>query len=486
MRWKERGMVFMKMINKDYFKYLIKQHKRLIFLICLIGFTAIPFLSYILHDDTYYPLSTISSIALLYGFGLSFLVPIYLFSFLQKKKSTILYFSLPIKKEILFTTTTVFSLFVTIVPIVVCYILAIIPDIGQFYLTIGNYILSVLIIIIYMFCQQAVVITVTLLCQNTLDSFVANVAYAITPLLAFGSFYIFISNRSDYIMLGQGNYAQKFFELVHYISIPYNGIFEITNSLVSYSYANKYIIIYWLIIGIVLMICAYKLFNRRSMEESENRTKSVLIYPVLITAIIFSMMLITYEIDFGTSTIISYTFIIIIYLLMYFFSVRKIYFTWKIPAVFIVMIICCIGFTNIFCNTQGLGMLSEYPDIQNISKFSIEANSTKNLLYHEKDINYLKIDSENENTVKLILQFQKDLIENEVITPANKNISGYKIYLDFYYYDNISNYDDVWRCYVIVSTKNMNKFLEMYDELLKTIETNKEYTCHHIENFDEE
>ena len=93
MKWKERGMV--SMINKDYFKYLIKQNKKYLILIYVIGII-IPFWMFNEHTPT---LCTTGVLSLVYGLGLSCIVPIYLFSFLQKKKSNILYFSLPIKKE---------------------------------------------------------------------------------------------------------------------------------------------------------------------------------------------------------------------------------------------------------------------------------------------------------------------------------------------------------------------------------------------------
>ena len=96
MKWKERGMV--SMINKDYFKYLIKQNKKYLILIYVIGII-IPFWMFNEHTPT---LCTTGVLSLVYGLGLSCIVPIYLFSFLQKKKSNILYFSLPIKKESLY------------------------------------------------------------------------------------------------------------------------------------------------------------------------------------------------------------------------------------------------------------------------------------------------------------------------------------------------------------------------------------------------
>ena len=82
MKWKERGMV--SMINKDYFKYLIKQNKKYLILIYVIGII-IPFWMFNEHTPT---LCTTGVLSLVYGLGLSCIIPIYLFSFLQKKNRT--------------------------------------------------------------------------------------------------------------------------------------------------------------------------------------------------------------------------------------------------------------------------------------------------------------------------------------------------------------------------------------------------------------
>ena len=82
-------MVFM--INKEYFKYLIKQNKKYLILIYAIGII-IPVLT--LNEFTTSGINNIvrfvGIFSLTYGLALSFITPIYLFSFLQKKKSNIL------------------------------------------------------------------------------------------------------------------------------------------------------------------------------------------------------------------------------------------------------------------------------------------------------------------------------------------------------------------------------------------------------------
>ena len=71
MKWKERGMV--SMINKDYLKYLIKQNKKYLILIYLVGII-IPFWVF----NEYTPsLDLTGTLSLVYGLGLSCIVPIY-------------------------------------------------------------------------------------------------------------------------------------------------------------------------------------------------------------------------------------------------------------------------------------------------------------------------------------------------------------------------------------------------------------------------
>ena len=90
MKWKERGMV--SMINKDYFKYLIKQNKKYLILIYVVGII-IPFLTLnSLIPDPYidYQIARIPGmISLIYGFALSCIVPIYLFSFFNRSIASV-------------------------------------------------------------------------------------------------------------------------------------------------------------------------------------------------------------------------------------------------------------------------------------------------------------------------------------------------------------------------------------------------------------
>ena len=122
-------------------------------------------------------------IPLAYGFMLSFIVPIYLFSFLQKKKSNILYFSLPIKKESLYLTTSLFSYFATILPVVIYQIMRF-KFIGNYMISfpLDKFILAIIITIVHMFAMNTIITFVTLSSQNMTDSLICSIAYMIIPL----------------------------------------------------------------------------------------------------------------------------------------------------------------------------------------------------------------------------------------------------------------------------------------------------------------
>ena len=116
---------------------------------------------------------------------LSFIVPIYLFSFLQKKKSNILYFSLPIKKESLYLTTSLFSYFATILPVVIYQIISQLISNYMISFPLDKFILAIIITIVHMFAMNTIITFVTLSSQNMTDSLICSIAYMIIPFVVF-------------------------------------------------------------------------------------------------------------------------------------------------------------------------------------------------------------------------------------------------------------------------------------------------------------
>lgn len=465
MKWKERGMV--SMINKDYFKYLIKQNKKYLILIYLVGII-IPFWVF----NEYTPsLDLTGTLSLVYGLGLSCIVPIYLFSFLQKKKSNILYFSLPIKKESLYLTTSLFSYFATILPVVIYQLIAQGIFAYKMGISIGAFILAIIITIVHMFAMNTFITTITLLTQNSVDNFICSFAYIFLPLLIFIALNNCATNIVYKMMLGEGNYTQGLNAILYYLSIPYNGLAQMKYIELHVTHISS---IYWLIISLVLSFVNYRLFIKCTVEQSESHTKSFFMYPSIIILGTFAMLLVMYTTDFK-SNVLSFTIIFMIYLIMYYFSKRKVYFNWKIPTIFILLVVSCIGFSSIYANTKGFHSIYEVPSTSSIRSasfsFSFMTNyETKTELKYKgidvTDINYStgpkKSSKDNTNFVNFI----NDIINQKLITkyddfyndPINKNFYTIGVYYSIQSPTDLGRYAS--RDYVI-EEKNIEKVLDL-------------------------
>ena len=88
-----------------------------------------------------------------------------------------------------------------------------------------------------------------------------------------------------------------------------------------------------------------------------------------------------YTTDFK-SNVLTFTIIFMIYLIMYYFSKRKVYFNWKIPTIFILLVVSCIGFSSVYADTKGFHSIYE---VQQVLIFSLKLNSKQKQLLSIKE-----------------------------------------------------------------------------------------------------
>lgn len=460
MKWKERGMV--SMINKDYFKYLIKQNKKYLILIYVIGII-IPFL--LINKFDYAPLNDenitrfAQIIPLAYGFMLSFIVPIYLFSFLQKKKSNILYFSLPIKKESLYLTTSLFSYFATILPVVIYQIISQLISNYMISFPLDKFILAIIITIVHMFAMNTIITFVTLSSQNMTDSLICSIAYMIIPFVVFLALNICATKVAQTFMMGYGNYSQSLKLLLNYISIVYSGFFQ-GNYLLS-PFVSNTPIIYWFILSIIFSLINYHLFLKRTLEKSETYTKSIFMYPLIIILSTLSMMLFVYDLGDLKMTTLMFSVIFIIYLIMYYFSKRKVYFNWKIPSLFILLIISCIGFSSIYSNTKGLHTIYELPKNKDIQE--IYFSTDRYIFDEDKPSTVDNQEIENLTTKNITIQNKKNFMKS-MYEIMNKNLITKSA--DYHGYEN---YYELTISFTTKNTINPNRNYIIKDENMAAV-----------------
>ncbi len=434
MRWKRKGMVYMKINFNNYLRYYAKSNKRFIILICLILFLVLPFLMlrtlmgiYIVPDEAYQTgIFSISAASVVAGCCLSFIIPIFNYRYLYKKSSNELYFSLPIKKEKLFLYTFLSGLIMVLVPLVIYYFLCygycvlIFPGVRLYHKFIP--LLFFLVLCILLTVQYTVFSFLSVKCNNLLDSILINGSYVVMPVIIFIALDIFFQKQIDMIL---GNISGGIGEFIpigplcSMLSLPYV-IAMITSNLNSYIQevvlGNTFLmndivyILYWIIIGIVCFWFGRKSFINRKPEEAQERTITIFGYPVVITIVTFCLLLVMMN---GTDDfVIPSVMIVMLYFCMIFFSNRKIKVKGIHILIFVILYAGTFGFGQVYTRTNGFGVVKEFIDPSSIQQLSID---TSIMLYADSSIDY--------NTYSLTLNDHKNVSDFHLETKKESEIN---------------------------------------------------------------
>ena len=130
-------------------------------------------------------------------------------------------------------------------------------------------------------------------------------------------------------------------------------------------------------------------------------------------------MLFVYDLGDLKMTTLMFSVIFIIYLIMYYFSKRKVYFSWKIPSFFILLIIGCIGFSNIYSNTKGLNTIYELPKNKDIQE--IYFSTDRYIFDEDKPSTVDNQEIENLTTKNITIQNKKNFMKS-MYEIMNKNL----------------------------------------------------------------
>ena len=193
MRWKKGDIEVM---NKNYFNYLVTQNKKQLLVLFLLGFAFVPVITMINVDpynmDNPYSYGSSLSGFILYSvllIGLTYIVPLFNYRFIQYKRSCDTFLSLPIKRETLFNTVTVFSLALMYVPYIINVILgAIVLIVKGYPFVIGSFIaylvISLLLVSVLYFMNTLIVLK----CNNSIDSVICMIGYSLLPVVIYLAF----------------------------------------------------------------------------------------------------------------------------------------------------------------------------------------------------------------------------------------------------------------------------------------------------------
>ena len=326
MKWKRRGMVFMMNDFKAYLRYYVNSNKRLLILVFIILFLIMPFFTFNYMGlprgpyslDTFYTgFIALGAATCAGGCILSYLLPIYNFRYLYKKRSHEMYFSLPIQRKHLFLYNYISGLLVVLVPLLMNYLLGYFIMLGLGYRERPLYMLIPLFFFlglsILLLIQYSIFTFLSVKCNNLIDSILVNGAYVVMPFIVMLSATIFFSNQITAILGDIGASPSEFINMgmiQMLLSMPstiYAFLFNMIASMASEMHRidtlinafNWLYFLYWGVIGVLCFWFGWKSFVDRKPEDAEQRTVTLFGYPVIITVITFCMVLFVMNINGG-------------------------------------------------------------------------------------------------------------------------------------------------------------------------------------------
>lgn len=365
-------------INKNYFSYLFNSKKLAWIFICgiYVALAINPF--YISNsNNTVETIQSVVQYASLFSLLLSFVLPIFMFSFVQKKRSVDQMFALPIRRSELLITTITFMFLVCLIPFVITTFISILLTGISHNINILFCLLTTLHLCFSIIVMLCVNTTVFLFANNTFDGMIILAAYICLPLC-----YIFTLNAfthaialSSYSSLTSfspaltaikevGNYLSPILlTFTNQLSLTYNISGVNANYIDSLSFNIPYLIacVVYLLISMYFL---KKHFIDRKVERAEEISNNIESYPFIINFyLIFSLATISFSSIKNSFRlfIILYIILFAIYLIAICIYKRKIKFYIKNIIFYICIALITFGASRFIFMNEAFGLGYMYP-----------------------------------------------------------------------------------------------------------------------------
>lgn len=393
--------------------------------------------------------------------GLAMFLPIYLFQYLWKKRSCDLFLPLPMPKRQLFLIHYGLGLCLLGFPVLMFLIAcglreesrAFFPYLALF--AFGLYIITL--------CTYSLYVFAVVKCNSLWDALIAVLSYALLQVLLAPMIEWMLSNVVEEVLVG-GSSVTEFFPMRHIETLlsPILACAHWLDNLSAAFYAQKesiHTLPLWenlfaldvkpllflalIAFGAVACVGAMVSYEHRKGEDSEQKTTSKWIYPLLIYAITGCMLIAT---AMSASTL---WITLIVFFVLNFAAERKITLRFSKIAGFVGMMFCAIALFWVLVMTQGFHLIHEYyaaNQIQDVSFFLNLYDGYDKLLMIEKEesdgdwLGNLKEGLKDEHFITMIVAFQHDLAEYE----------GYDTsigYIQIHY--TLRNGESAFRSYII-------------------------------------
>ena len=339
------------MFSREYFNYLLRSKRYLILFIFLIS------LLNIIGSGKDVSMFLQCFIAVV----MCFAIPFNVFYFIHDRKAIDTFFSIPVSRKAMMITSLVFAIALTYLPFAAELIVYSIFQKMQ--------VMQILIILAEMFIATATLITFNtslyLLANNSMDGMIMTAAYTCMPL---SILFVAFSFLNSYVC-GMNNFH---FEQIGYLSPLY-----ISGDILYAHFAKKVpTLSLGLIVLLIILAASYYFLNRnyvdRDVERANTPSSRFFAYPFVIHFYVAVVLfLITSFFDYSYSSVLDfisdqfvlYLIVFAIYVAAHFLYKRKLYFSYKLPLIFVSAVIISFLFAGACRVTKGFGISYMYdPD----------------------------------------------------------------------------------------------------------------------------
>lgn len=381
---------------------------------------------------------------------LAYGVPLFQFHFLMKRAQSDLYLSLPIERQRLFTVHYLIGLFYLIACVLLEMLVmyAVAPARGSAWFPLNIRVLSVCgVYIVLGGCLYTLFTALIMHCHRLFDGMMITMIYTLLPVICFYAVSYFNYRVQAQVINADVFYAnteaaglmgnQLLLLLTSLLSIPWQMIDWLNAVNQGQSVLGAPLswlliaLVAWIIIAVMCFHHARERMVHCRSELSEQPTRSLLTYPLLIPLLTFLMIL-----SVGDGKLISLPLfmIFVAYLIAYCFAQRKLTFDVRTLGVFIAMVLVSSGLDHLAVNTAGFHTVEEIPQRDHIDAMQVDITA------YDENNGYQSMTSQIIDDPEIIDEW---LFDQRAIVAKHRKLAGDEEWsksVSFTYYDG-ENYE---------------------------------------------
>lgn len=382
-------------INKQYFKFIVKEKRNYMILFSLLFFALFPALVIIrlltrdyeaITSELFFNDQASVTALAVFGTFTAAIVPLIMFNYKNSKKSVDLYHAIPLTRKSLFILHTLVGYLLLLIPFTISYW----TGYGILYaFKIMPFSSAHLFNFIRMIVMFAVVMMPSIfVSMNTGTLFDSIIYTGIALILPFMAYAAFVSFSSEYIF----GYANSSVSFLRYIS-PITGLIYSLDFIGKNSNFN---IIYWAIFGVLSFFVTMYIYKKWPSESSEEPVTNRYFFPLMasiVTAVTFLFLIsvISFPSNFKypflslqnllIPTMISF----LVFIILSIIETRSLKYIGKVSKRYIALISVTLGFMTLYAASNGFFMYGRVPKLENIQKIEVLSNTSQNDVFFMND-----------------------------------------------------------------------------------------------------